>query len=62
MNDQQPNPKRQVIRRLLAFMWLTIGYWFISFLVPFILLFLPYTTSGEGITKSSTGGVHTIIR
>ncbi len=60
MNDQQPNPKRRVIRGLLAFMWLTIGYWFISFLVPFILLFLPYTMSGEGITKSSTGGVHTI--
>jgi hypothetical protein len=58
MNDQQPKPRRRVIRRLVAFLWLTIGYWFISTLVPFILLFLPFATSGGGIEMSSADGVH----
>jgi hypothetical protein len=60
MNDQQPRPKRKTVRGLLAFIWLTIGYFFVSFLVPFILVFLPYATSSSEITHTSGGGVHTI--
>ncbi len=47
-------------RVALAFLWLTVGYWFISFIVPLVLLFLPFAKSGGGISTSMAGGVYTI--
>jgi hypothetical protein len=44
-------------RVILAFLWLTIGYWIISFIVPLVLLFLPFAESSGGISTSMADGV-----
>ena len=47
-------------RVILAFLWLTIGYWIISFIVPLVLLFLPFAKSSGGISTSMADGVYKI--
>lgn len=47
-------------RVILAFLWLTIGYWIISFVVPLVLLFLPFAKSSGGISTSMADGVYKI--
>jgi hypothetical protein len=47
-------------RYILAFLWLTIGYWIVSFIVPLVLLFLPFAKSGGGISTSLADGVYKI--
>jgi hypothetical protein len=47
-------------RVILAFLWLTIGYWIISFIVPLVLLFLPFAKSSGGISTSMANGVYKI--
>ena len=46
------------LKLALAFLWLTVGYWFFSTIVPFVLMLLPYVGSGGGISMSSEQGVH----
>ena len=41
-----------------AFLYLTIGYWFFGFLVPFALAILPIAHSSAGFSMSSAQGVH----
>jgi len=50
----------QPSRVILAFLWLTIGYWIISFIVPLVLLFLPFAKSSGGISTSMADGVYKI--
>ena len=47
-------------RVIIAFLWLTIGYWIISFIVPLLLLFLPFAKSSGGISTSMSDGVYKI--
>jgi len=47
-------------RVILAFLWLTLGYWIISFIVPLVLLFLPFAKSSGGISTSMADGVYKI--
>jgi hypothetical protein len=47
-------------RFTLAFLWLTVGYWIISFIVPLVLLFLPFAKSSGGISTSLADGVYKI--
>ena len=47
-------------RVILAFLWLTVGYWIISFIVPLVLLFLPFAKSSGGISTSMADGVYKI--
>jgi len=47
-------------RVIFAFLWLTIGYWIISFIVPLVLLFLPFAKSSGGISTSMADGVYKI--
>ena len=47
-------------RLILAFLWLTIGYWIISFIVPLLLLFLPFAKSSGGISTFMADGVYKI--
>ena len=47
-------------RVILAFLWLTVGYWIISFIVPLVLLFLPFAKSSGGICTSMADGVYKI--
>ena len=51
---------RRTSRFILAFLWLTIGYWIISFIVPLVLLFLPFAKSSGGISTSMADGVYKI--
>jgi hypothetical protein len=60
MSDAKLASKGGFGRGLLAFLWLTLGYWVISFIVPFLLLFLPFAGSGGGISESSANGVHRV--
>jgi len=50
----------KVSRVILAFLWLTVGYWIISFIVPLVLLFLPFAKSSGGISTSMADGVYKI--
>jgi hypothetical protein len=47
-------------RFVIAFLWLTVGYWIISFIVPLGLLFLPFAKSSGGISTSMADGVYKI--
>jgi len=51
---------KRAFRLILAFIWLTLGYWLISFVVPFILLFLPFAKSNGGISYSTSNGVYRV--
>jgi hypothetical protein len=47
-------------RMVLAFLWLSIGYWIISFVVPLVLLFLPFAKSSGGVSTSMSDGIYKI--
>ena len=47
-------------RVILAFLWLSVGYWIISFIVPLVVLFLPFAKSSDGISTSMADGVYKI--
>ena len=47
-------------RNLLAFLYLTVGYFIFSFLLVFVILLLPFAYSGEGISHSEKQGVHQV--
>jgi len=51
---------KRTSRFILAFLWLTVGYWIISFIVPLVLLFLPFAKSSGGISTSMANGVYKI--
>jgi hypothetical protein len=58
MTAQKSTSRGGFTRGVLAFLWLTFGYWVISFIIPFVLVFLPFAQSGGGISTSDAGGVH----
>jgi len=43
-----------------AFLYLTVGYWFISSLLPFALIVLPFATDNSGISAGREDGVATV--
>ena len=45
-------------RNLMAFLYLTVGYWIFTFLLLFALL--PFTEAGPGFSTSSEQGVHQV--
>jgi hypothetical protein len=51
---------KRASRLVLAFIWLTIGYWVISFVVPLVLLFLPFARSSGGISWSASNGIYRV--
>jgi hypothetical protein len=63
VNDDQSNktPRRtskRFPRAILAFLWLTLGYGFVSIFLPLVLLLFPFAHSGGGIEVSAEQGVH----
>ena len=61
---QWPGVAALIVRRMKrAFrLWLTVGYWIISFVLQFALLLLPFAHAGSGILHSgpASNGVHTV--
>ncbi len=53
---------KQAFRLILAFLWLTVGYWTFSFVLQFALLLLPFAHTGSGILHSgpASNGVRTV--
>jgi hypothetical protein len=53
---------KRTFRLMLAFLWLTVGYWTLSFVLQFALLLLPFAHTGSGILHSgpASNGVHTV--
>ena len=49
-----------LLKLTIAFLWLTVGYWLFSTILPFALLLLPYAGAGGGISMSSAQGVHQV--
>jgi hypothetical protein len=51
---------KRSLRLSLAFLWLTFGYWTISFVLEFALILLPFARSDSGISASTSNGAHTV--
>jgi len=45
---------------MLAFLWLTFGYWILSTWLQIVLVLLPFAGPGSGLSVGSTDGYHTV--